>query len=64
MVRKCSIKNCKTNYSSDKKGIVYGFPINDDKELDMWLSKIPNEIKKEAVATVPCFCGKQRSEVF
>lgn len=49
MPRKCSVGNCTSNYkTSDDKIPVYRFPTN-SMELDRWLERLPNIIRKECV---------------
>lgn len=49
MGRKCSVAKCRSNYDSNEKVTVYGFPLKDPKELESWLSSLPNIIKQESV---------------
>lgn len=62
MGRKCSVANCRSNYSRDTKETVYGFPLKNDEQLELWLSSLPNVIKKADVTRNMGVCRKHWPE--
>ena len=58
MGRKCSVANCRSNYTKDTKATVYGFPLKDEEQLDLWLAALPNVIRKSEVTRNMGVCDK------
>lgn len=58
MGRKCSVANCRSNYTDETKATVYGFPLKNEDQLDLWLAALPNVIRKSDVTRFMGVCEK------